>query len=230
MRNYLLIAFALISCISTLNAQSRNEFQLGIAMPQGDFAVNPEDTNDTFFYGTGSASTGLHFNYKRVTPLILDGLYWTLNAGIVYNNLQRDLRDEFQGGMDSDEELSLPKHINIPLLGGLEYETSVSDKLDLYGELGIGLNIYKMTSLSEKHEHYEASIIPKPSASFGYKIGAGLIFEEKYTLSLNYWGLGSHLVDYTVEKIYDGDPQSEDGRFEDTLSTNSLTISFGYIL
>jgi opacity protein-like surface antigen len=225
MKKYLFFAVLFVSCVFALNAQTKSELQIGLAMPQGDFADDDED--DAIYDGSGIAGTGFYLGYKLLTPLKTDGLFWTLNAGIMYNDLQSDFKDDLEDEMDGSDDYSLPKYINIPLLAGLQYEKSVSDGLKLYGEAGLGINILKITKISASGDDYEYSETFKPSASLGFKIGAGIVLQDKYTISLNYLGLGSHKVKYEYTEEYDGDSESDDDKFEKALSVNSLNITFG---
>lgn len=222
MKKQLFIAIFFASCVLTLNAQTKSELQIGLAMPLSDFADDDED--DAIFDGSGVASTGLYIAYKLLTPLTTDGLYWTFNAGIVYNDLQSDFKDALEDEMD---DFNLPKYLNVPILVGLQYEKPISDGLNLYGEAGVGLNILKLTNLSYEEDDYELLMTFNPSVKLGYKIGAGIVLQEKYTISLNYLGLGSHKVKYEYEFEYDGDSESDDDKFEKALSVSSLNITFG---
>lgn len=227
MKKYLLIfAILFASGVLTLNAQTKSELQIGLAMPQGDFADDDED--DAIYDGSGVAGTGFYLGYKLLSPLKTDGLYWTFNAGIMYNDLQSDFKDDIDDEiMDDADDYSLPKYLNVPILVGLQYEKSISDGVNLYGEAGLGLNILKLTNLSYSEDDYEYSETFKPSVKLGYKIGAGIVLQDKYTISLNYLGLGSHKVKYEWEEDDDWDREHDDDKFEKALSVSSLNITFG---
>lgn len=226
MKKYLLIfAILFASGVLTLNAQTKSELQIGLAMPQGDFADDDED--DAIYDGSGVAGTGFYLGYKLLSPLKTDGLYWTFNAGIMYNDLQSDFKDDIDDEMDDADDYSLPKYLNVPILVGLQYEKSISDGVNLYGEAGLGLNILKLTNLSYSEDGYEYSETFKPSVKLGYKIGAGIVLQDKYTISLNYLGLGSHKVKYECEEDDYGDREHDDDKFEKALSVSSLNITFG---
>lgn len=223
MKKYLFFAFFFASCVFTLNAQTKGEFQIGLAMPQGDFADDDDDV-DAIFYGSGIASTGFYLGYKTLTPLDPNGLYWTFNAGIMYNDLQSDFKDDLEDEMD---ELSLPKYLNVPVIAGLQYEKSLSKDFKLYGEAGVGLNILKLTNLTGSEGDYEMELTFEPSVKLGYKIGAGIVLQDKYTISLNYLGLGSHKVKYKYEEEDEGDRERGDDKFEKALPVSSLNFTFG---
>ena len=230
MKKYLFFAILFASCVFTLSAQTKSELQIGLAVPQGDFA----DDNEKYaiYRGDGVAGTGFYLGYKLLSPLSTDGLYWTFNAGIMYNDLQSDFKDGWEDKRDPDD-YSLPKYLNVPILAGLQYEKTISDGLNLFGEAGVGLNILKITNQSEEYDYYEDLTTFKPSVKLGFKIGAGIVLQEKYTISLNYLGLGSHKVKYEYEiEYYDeyeyyGESESVDGKLKKALSVSSLNITFG---
>lgn len=149
----------------------------------------------------------------------------------MYNDLQSDfkdhLEDEMYDKMYYPGDYSLPKYFNVPILAGLQYEKTISDGLNLFGEAGVGLNILKITNLSYEEDNYEELTTFKPSVGLGFKIGAGIVLQEKYTISLNYLGLGSHKVKYEYESEYYGESESYDDKFERALSVSSLNITFG---
>ena len=226
MKKYLFFVIFFASCVFTLNAQTKSELQIGLAMPQGDFA--DDDEEDAIYCGSGVAATGFYLGYKLLSPLKTDGLYWIFNAGIMYNDLQSDFKDDLVLIINYAEDYILPKYLNVPILVGLQYEKSLSDGLNLYGEAGVGLNILKLTNSTFSGDNYKVSKTFKPSASLGYKIGAGIVLQDKYTISLNYLGLGSHKVKYEYEVEYDdGHSRSDDDKFEKALSVSSLNITFG---
>lgn len=232
MKKYLFFAILFASCVFTLNAQTKSELQIGLAVPQGDFA---DDKKDAIYHGDGVAGTGFYLGYKLLSPLSTDGLYWTFNAGIMYNDLQSDYKDDWEDEMDYADDYSLPKYFNVPILAGLQYEKTISDGLNLFGEAGVGLNILKITNLSyeiDYYEYYKEYLRTfKPSVKLGFKIGAGIVLQEKYTISLNYLGLGSHKVKYETETEYyresESVSESDDDKFDKALSVSSLNITFG---
>jgi hypothetical protein len=233
MKKHLFLAIFISCCVFASNAQTISELQIGLAMPQGDFADDDED--DAIYNGSGVAGTGFYLGYKLLAPLKTDGLFWTLNIGIMYNDLQKDFKDDIEDNFDDNDvdDYSLPKYLNIPILTGLQYEKPLSDGLKLYGEAGLGLNILKITNnkASGDYEgyHYEESDTFKPSVSLGFKIGAGIVLQDKYTISLNYLNLGSHKVkyEYEYEDEYYGEKERDDDKFNKALPISSLNITFG---
>ena len=179
----------------------------------------------------GVAATGFYAGYKLLSPLNSDGLFWTLNAGIMYNDLQSDFKDDWEEDLEDADDFNLPKYLNIPLLVGLQYEGAVADNLKLFGEAGLGVNILKLTNFSESGENYygdyEYSATFKPSAKLGFKIGAGVVIQDKFSISLNYMGLGSHKVKYEYEEDYNGESESDDDKFDKALPVSTMNITLG---
>jgi hypothetical protein len=219
-----LFVLFILSTVSLI-AQSKSEIQIGLATPTGDFADDDED--DAVFNGSGYAATGFFLGYKSLSPLSTKGLFWTLSVGVMYNDLSSDLKDDLEESIedyyDGDYDITYLKYLNIPIMVGLQYEQPMSEKIKLYGEAGVGVNILKLTNMSTSVEDYESTYSFDPSIKLGYKIGGGVLIKDKYTISMVYTGLGSHKVKYTYEE--DGD--SDDDKFEKSLSISSLNIMFG---
>ena len=224
MRKYLLFALIIVNGVFALNAQTKSELQLGLVMPKGDFA--DDDLDYAITEGSGGARTGLYLGYKLLTPIKTNGLFWTLNAGIMYNDLQKNFKDDLEDYWDSND-FHTPKYINVPILAGLQYELMISEDFKLFGEAGLGLNILKLTNFSASEGNYKMTTIFKPSASLGFKIGAGVVIQDKYTIALNYMGLGSHKVNYRIEEKDGGETYKEDDKFDEALSISTLNITLG---
>jgi len=226
MKKYLVLLVFVFGSFAIINGQTINEFQVSLAVPQGDFADDDED--DAIYYGSGVAATGLYLGYKAITPLSVENLYWTFNAGIMYNDLQSIYKDDLEDMLDEADDYKLPKYLNVPLMAGLQYEKSLSDEMSLFGEAGLGVNILKITNISASSDNYgEMSTKFQPSVGLGYKIGGGIVIQDKYTISLNYLSLGSHKVKYKYTEEYDGDKESESDKFDKALPITSLNITLG---
>lgn len=234
------LLFVLFFCgVVILNAQTKHEFQIGLAMPSGDFA---DDDNDyAIFEGSGVAATGFYLGYKSLTPIDSKGFFWTLSAGIMYNSLNSDFTEDMEDRIKDDNgyngslETNFSKYINIPVMVGLQYETILSPNSKLFGEVGLGFNILKLTNMSYSYDYYyygdsykyEVNSSFDPSVKIGYKIGGGIVLKDKYTIGLTYLGLGSHKVKYETEEIFDGETDKYKDRFEEALSISSLNITLG---
>ncbi len=227
MKKYLALLFFVLCGLTVINGQTINEFQVSLAVPQGDYADDDED--DAIFDGSGVAATGFYLGYKAITPISNENLFWTFNAGIMYNGLQSDFTDELEDMLDEEEgDLEkMAKYLNVPLMAGLQYETSLSDGMSLFGEAGLGVNILKITNMSASYYDGEFSTKFQPSVGLGYKIGGGIVIQDKYTISLNYLSLGSHKVKYKNIVEYDGEKETDSDKFNKALPITSLNITLG---
>ncbi len=225
MKKFLVLLLLVFGSFAIINGQTINEFQVGLAVPQGDFA--DDDENDALYDGSGVAATGLYLGYKAITSLSVENLYWTFNAGIMYNDFQSDFKDDLEDALDEADDYKLPKYLNVPLMFGLQYEKYLSDEMSLFGEAGLGINVLKITNMSTSVDNYEGSTIFQPSVGLGYKIGGGIVIQEKYTISLNYLSLGSHKVKYKDKYEFDGERETDSDKFNKALSIASLNITLG---
>lgn len=233
------LCFLFLFGIFSMKSQTKNELQIGLATPLGDFS----DDDYAIMSGTGAASTGFYLGYKSLTLLGSKELFWTFNAGILYNDLnsdfQADFEDELKGAdfYSADLESSFSKYLNIPILVGLQYEKVISSNTKLFGEVGIGINYLKLTDMSFSWDYYESgytydfdlTMLFKPSIKLGYKIGGGILINDKYAIGLSYMGLGSHKLKYVMSASIEGETEESDElRFDEALSISSFNISLAY--
>lgn len=223
-----LIVLALIFCISNayLSGQSTGLFVAGFSFPQGDFA--DDDYYDAIFDGAGYAGTGIMLGLKTYTPMRMEGLSAMFNLSILYNPMHKDFKDEFED--DWDEDATFPKYLNLPVMAGLNYQYPVMDQFTLFGEAGLGLNVLWITNFSIKDDDYKSVYSFTPSLKIGYTIGGGVVIQEKYTISLNYLGLGSHKCKFKWEEDWDWDKERGEDKFDKSLDIRALTLTFGWIL
>jgi hypothetical protein len=227
MKKFIFLFILFVCGTLSLSAQGKSEFQIGLATPSGDFADDDED--DAVFSGSGYAATGFYLGYKLLTPLSSKGLFWTFSAGVMYNDLSGDFKDDLEEEMEDyedyydDFDITYLKYINIPIMAGLQYEQPISAQIKLFGEAGLGINVLKLTNMSYNLDGTEGTYSFDPSLKLGYKIGGGILVKDKYTISLTYTGLGSHKVKYTYEE----DSDSEDYKFDKALLISSLNVIFG---
>lgn len=201
------------------------QFHLGLAFPQSDLVDDSYD-DDALYKGSGNASMGLNLGIKYYSPLKPTGLSLVFSMDFLFNPLSKDFRDQYEKDSDG-EDITFPKYINIPILGGLNYKIPVSEKLSLFGEGGIGLNILKITNFKSKSDSYELSEKYSPSSKLGYALCGGVLIQDKYSIALSYFGLGSHKSKYKWEQTGNGYTNKGDDKFERSLDIKELTLTFG---
>ena len=234
------LCFLFFLGILNLNAQTKSELQIGFAQPLGDFA--DDDYNNAIMSGSGAAASGFYLGYKSLTPLGSKELFWTISAGIMYNALNSDFQSDTEDELKASEiytsglESSFSKYVNIPILVGLQYETVIFSKTKLFGEVGIGINYLNMSKMSFSWDYYESghtydcglTMTFKPSIQLGYKLGGGILINDKYSIGISYLGLGSHKLKYVASNSIDGESdESDEARFDPALSISSLNLSLG---
>jgi hypothetical protein len=218
-----LVIFSLAVFMS-LNTYSQGGFSVhgGTAIPISDFA--DDDINSD---AAGGASIGFNFGGKYQYQINEAGLGLYLGTSLNYNGLKKSLKDDLQelynGMAGTDVDINFTKYLNIPVTVGLYYEYKANESVSLFGELGLGVDILKMTDMKLKVNGGELKFINKSKAQMAFEFGGGLILQDKYIIDLHYCGLGKHELSSKVE--YDGG--SEDLGKSD-LKVSLLTISLGY--
>lgn len=224
MKKLIFIALVLVSSIAVSKAQGFFQFHAGPAFPNGDFL--DDDYEDAIYSGSGYASTGLNLGIKYYSPLQSNGLSLILSMNFFYNPLSKDYRDEKEDALDR-EDITFPKYINVPIMGGVNYKIPVSEKLAFFGEGSLGFNILKITNFKEKGSSFEYSRKFSPSLKLGYTVGGGVMIQDKYSIGLNYYGLGSHKCKYEIKVASSDDTDKYDDKFEKSLDIREVTLTFG---
>ena len=225
MKKLIFIALVLVSSIAVSKAQGSFQFHAGLAFPSGDFGN--DDYDGEIYNGSGNAATGLNLGIKYSAPLKSDGFSLLLSVNLLHNPLSKDFREETN---PEDEDITFQKFLNIPIMAGVNYKIPVSEKLAFYAEGGLGFNILNITKFKTKDEDFEYSEKFSPSLKLGYTIGGGLLIEDKYSVGLNYYGLGSHKSKYEWKQTYSGDTNKDDDKFEKALDIGVVTLTFGIML
>lgn len=103
-----------------------------------------------------------------------------------------------------------PSYINIPILAGLRYTMPLNDGMDFFAECGIGANLRFITPIKLMERisylyggHYFKMSIEEQfkysmKGSLAFRLGAGVKFTEKMSLSAYYYYLGAGDVSSTI--------------------------------
>lgn len=203
----------LFTCLLNVKAQGKNEFQIGTAIPGYDFG---SDNSDRFYLegegSAGGASAGLYLSYKHLfSSKKIENLHYILSVSTSYNDLKSITKDNIIDRMGSEiYQYSIPKYFNVPLMLGLQYDKALSQTVSLFGETNIGVNMLYVSKKSFvlkaimtdwagnliDGEAYYIKEIFKPSFHLTYKLGTGVIINDKYIIGLSYLALGSHKIRY----------------------------------
>ncbi|MBN2757128.1 MAG: hypothetical protein JXR51_08130, partial [Bacteroidales bacterium] len=121
------------------------------------------------------------------------------------------IAEEVFGDSDMEDYLSTKPIRNIPILTGLKYQSEVGS-MEIYGMAQIGINLFKIGDWEMEDFYYEGYPIDlmkfefDGGSTFGFAVGAGLIFNQSFTLSARYFSLGEAELDTTVDVNGDSIP------------------------
>lgn len=246
-----------ISCGEIFAQKDGFSLHLSGVFPNGDFGdvgytsigASPSTTS---IGGAASTGFGLGVKYQRSISLVKN-LRAMFEANIMYNPLQGEMKDiiekEILPGCEMlSSSVSISKYLNIPLMAGLNYSFDLAEKIKLYGELGVGLNVRLITKTSAEYEYEypywdwdsetgeETTRIVKEkgegkykfnqAVSFAYQVGVGVLLFEKLSVGLNYYNLGSAKVKGTY--TYSSGRESNLDINGISISTSMLTLKVGY--
>jgi hypothetical protein len=112
--------------------------------------------------------------------------------GLIYNLLNLDNREFLEDQADQQGvNVTTPKYISIPFLVGIQLEPPTTGDLSVCCEIGGGLSFLKMTSLKYYDDEGNSSSMSfAASMRPAYKIGAGLVYKDKYTFGVKYMSSG----------------------------------------
>lgn len=234
--------------VNYANAQKDVSIHLGMLFPQGDFAESRMNNGQVAWLDkTDRAGAGLGFDaglkFRFNLPSV-KGLGFITTADFFLNMPNDDVKDWKEDYISEMEEYSdvyefsiaIPHYINIPIMVGLNYEYEIKDNIKFWGEGALGLNIgaltnYKQSIISEGGEE-TMEVSYNTNTSLAFQFGAGFMFNDKYSLGVHYYSLGSQKIkgEATFEEIYDGgysDIDEERFTFR-SINPGMLTIRFGY--
>ncbi|PSQ96628.1 MAG: hypothetical protein BRD53_03825, partial [Bacteroidetes bacterium SW_7_64_58] len=111
---------------------------------------------------------------------------------------------------DDEADVSSGYWINVPVMGGLRYETEVSPTADLYGVGQVGININRGPTVEASDDDRSATISHSTVTSTGFTIGAGVAFNDQINVGVRYLKLGTPEITRETEFQFDGETQEEE--------------------
>jgi hypothetical protein len=219
MKRPLILITIILSLLSPAKTQNHFQVHAGTSIPAGDFFI---DSHSDVAVGV-AASTKYYYRINESSFSLL------FSADFFYNPLKKDYRDELtrQVGagdtLNSNCTIDFYKYYNIPFLLGINYTLNSSDPVAFYAEAGIGVDILEMNDvyvdINQTVKKYELITFGSPA----FKFGAGMILMQKYCISFDYYGLGTHKI--KAATVIDGQIVV----FEETGFKGSLvSITLGY--
>lgn len=261
-KKFLLIAVMMLTSIGAF-AQTQFSIYAGGAFPMGKFKegeLKNKEPNKWVLMdekGTnGFAGIGFNVGVDIMFPIAsVDGLGIIVGADFFYNGYNSELKDWFNDLSDNDDdddkdgyEMTVshkPRFMNIPLMVGARYNYNINDGFGIFAEAGVGANLrmissFKMDySYSDPYYGYEeegsTELTYNKAVTFSFKLGAGVMLAEHFSIGLDYYALGSAKVtgkinvssDYDDDDYYKGD-DSEKFKGKNAFSCSELVLRIGY--
>ena len=222
MKNLKIIGFVLLSCflITKTYCQGNVSIHFGPSFPVLDFASN-EDSE----YG-GGAAVGLNIGLQYIYPLSESGLGLFGGIDFNYNGLKKDIKDDVKELYESlgiySTDYKFFKYINVPITAGLNYTYQADDKIGVFANAGLALNFLKITDMEIVVDGQTVTAEVDLANNIGFKIGGGILINQKISISIDYLGLGKHDIEGRAKTS--GSSEDIDGEGKIDL----LTLTLGY--
>ena len=217
MKNARWISLSIIFIIFVaLNSYSQDKFlfQGGLSVPMSEFAQ--EDN--------GGATLGCSVGLYYVSPIAKTGLGLFGGVDIYYNQLKGSAKDRIEAKYNEanhyDVTFRFPSYINIPFSGGINYDKSINNNISLFANMGVTINFFKITDLVVCDGDYKTEIVYFIPQKIGYKVGGGVLINNKSSISINYLALGEH----------HGEGIAGYKEFEYSQNVDILSITYGIII
>ncbi len=217
-----LLIFLLLFATSETLSQNGFDIKVGIASPLSDFGS--EDSNNDKAAG---AAIGFNIGLKYTYQLSDNGLGLFAGLDFNYNGLTRDTKNDIEEAFESlgllGADYTFYNYYNIPFSGGVNYTYMANEKVDLFGNAGITVNLLKISDFVVEGSGIKITSKYDLASALGFRVGGGILFNEKFSIAIDYLGLGRH--DINGKARSDGIP-TKDIDFDSTVSL--LTMRLGY--
>ncbi|HSV77500.1 MAG TPA: outer membrane beta-barrel protein [Bacteroidales bacterium] len=194
MKNFMVIAFCLMLCImGPAKSYSQGSFSVhvGTAIPGSDFGS--DDILDPNAFG---AALGVSIGAKHFLPFFVEGLEFFYGFDLNYHGLQNDVKEEFEReivimtGVRPD--IKYHRFMNIPITAGFKHTNQLNDRIGLFANVGLAWNFLNITNLEATILGQSMTMEFDPTNNFGFSLGAGIIFNQRFSFSIDYFGLGTY--------------------------------------
>ena len=146
-----------------------------------------------------------------------------VEVSFLWNNSGPSIRKAYDNNKDSlNQYPTAPQYLNLPVMLGLKYRYKLMPDLQPFAELGIGYDFLFITKNGyPAHTYYY-----KPSGGLAWMVGLGTYLGEHVSVSLNFTGLGNHLIDPTSKSA--DDPNEYTERTRSSIGTLGLRVGFHF--
>ncbi len=216
------ICFLLTVCSTTkLHSQGNVSIHLGPSLPVSDFASDDGPTG-------AAAAIGLNIGVQYRYPFRENGFGLFGGLDLHYNGLKKSAKDATENVLKildlKEADIKYPKYINIPLTAGLDYTFQVDYSVALFAQGGLAVNFLKATDLVIGANDLEFRSKTDLATGIGFKVGGGVLIKDRFSISIDYLGLGKHDIDGSVQGH--GVSQKIDGEQKVTMLALALGVKF----
>jgi len=225
MKNFKFIALLLLSICFTAKTYSQGfvSIHFGPSSPVSDFASDDIDDENA-----GGAAVGINLGLQYIYPLSESGLGIFGGIDFNYNGLKKDVKDDIEEIYEKmgihNANYEFLKYLNIPITTGLNYTYQTDDKIGVFANAGLALDFMKITDMEIEYSSYKLIQKMDLTNCIGFKIGGGIIINQKTSISIDYLALGEH--DIEGESTIIGYSEDIDGELKVSLLTLTLGIKF----
>jgi hypothetical protein len=115
--------------------------------------------------------------------------------------------------------------MNFPVLTGLKYQAEISDHMEAFGVFQAGLNFIKPGNRGGTAGGETWGMEFDIYTSFGFSVGGGLIFNERFNIDFRYFGLGEPELEGTIT---DPDDNSRIEKFDQEVGALAITLGVNF--
>ena len=225
MKNFKMIALFLFSICFVSNTYSQGNFSIhfGPSFPLSDFGSDDIDQENA-----GGAAVGINLGLQYSYPLAQSGFGLFAGVDFNYNGLRKDVKDDaeklYKGMGLSNLDIKFYKYINVPISAGLNYTYIADDKIGVFANAGLALNFLKMTDMVMEANSQTVTTSMDVANNLGFKVGGGILFNKKTTMSIDYFALGKHDIEGKMKAL----GVSQDLDTEGKVDLLTLTLGFKF--
>jgi opacity protein-like surface antigen len=197
MKNFMVIAFCLFLCFfvpSKTYSQGSFAVHVGTAIPGSDFG-----SDDVFDPNAFGAALGASIGVKHFLPFFIEGLEFFYGIDFNYHGLQNDVREDFEREIreiaGARPDITFHRIINIPITAGFKHSYHFNERIGLFANVGLAWNFLNITDLEATILGQSMTVEYDPTNNFGFKIGGGIRINQRFSISVDYFGLGTHEVE-----------------------------------
>jgi hypothetical protein len=216
-----LVLVSLLLIAFSFNSFSQGNFTFNVmgALPVSDYGSDDLESDDS-----GGAGLGFGLGLQYVQPIMDNGLGLFVAVDAIYNGLKKSVKDEYEDMIGSEGDFKWPKLLNFPISAGLNFTTGADSEIGMFVNAGLTYNFFKMTKMEIEAGGETGSIEADLASALGFRIGGGIILNNKTSIFINYMSLGNH--DITQKMSVVGESEEWDVKQKIDLITFGVGFRF----